>query len=149
MRAKSELKPFMHLVRKNITWMKKILQEFTKPVRLVVHACSGAFCATKACMILSKHRKSIALEVDQSCVTEPILELILLHALPVLRKESDIDKEGLLRSSAEVYIEAVQANKVRMGLHMSAVSKGLCPMQTFLPDILYRLSTNIGRKKQF
>lgn len=60
-------------------------------------------------MYLLNHRSSIGCEVDQSCVTEAIPQVIVLYSRQVSTKESDIDGEEEVRRSADVYVKAVEA----------------------------------------
>lgn len=47
-REKSGFKPLLVPERKNVVWMKDIVQEFTKPGNLVVDVCAGIFSVAKA-----------------------------------------------------------------------------------------------------
>lgn len=124
--------------------MKNIVQEFTKPVNLVVDTYDGTFSVVRACMLLHKHRKFIGCEVDPCCVTGAMPWLILLYAQQMFSIESDIDREEEARSSAKLYVRAVNAIKFRKCLDVCKVPERLLPVRTFLPHILYLVNTYFG-----
>lgn len=79
-RGESGFKHLIRLEQKNTTWMKDILQKLIKPGNLVLDAFSGTLSLSKAFMLLSNHEIYIECEVDPSCVTEAILQQILIYA---------------------------------------------------------------------
>lgn len=83
----------MRPAQKNAVWMIGIVQKFRKPGNLVVDTCAGTSSVAKAFIFLDKQRRPIGVEVDLSCATETMSQLILLYAREVLRAESDSDGE--------------------------------------------------------
>lgn len=95
-------KLMMYPEPENSVWMKYIVKRFTKPENLVADVRSRSFSIAKARMLLSKHSMFIECSVDPSCVTEAILQLILLYVRHVLNKELETNVEEQSCSSAEV-----------------------------------------------
>lgn len=110
--AESRFKLLTCSEQKKATWMKNILQWFTRPGNLVAKDCGGIFSAVKSCMLLPNHKTFIEIEADSNYVTEAIAQLMFLYACQVLKKEWHIDREEQVRSSAEVYVKAVLDIKV-------------------------------------
>lgn len=123
------------------------MQRFTKPGIPVVDACAETSSVTKGCMLLPKHRKFISCKVDPGCATGARLQLILLFGEILLSKELNIDGEEQVPSSAEMYMKAVESMEVRRRLRVWEVPEGIRPIQTFLPHILYHLTTYSGKEK--
>lgn len=67
--------------------------------------------------------------------------------LTSVQKNSDVEGEELVSSSAEVYVKTVEAMEVQKQLYVSEVPYRLPPMQIFSSDILYRLSTDFGEEQ--
>lgn len=93
-------------------WMKEIEQKFKKLGNLVVDACAGTVSAEKACMALPKRRTFIGCKVVPYCIAEVIAQLILIFAPQVLNKETDIDGDEQLSTSAKTYVQEVKAIEV-------------------------------------
>lgn len=65
----------------------------------------------------------------------------------MLSKRSDIDGEEEVRSSAKVYVKAVNVIIVQKRLDLYQVPEELLSMQPFPPHILYHLYTNFEEEK--
>lgn len=146
-KAKPGFRVLMRSEHDKTAWMKHILLKFTKPVNLVVDTCAGTFSVAKACMLSPKRRRFKGNEVNPSCMTKPILQLILLHARQMLSKNSDIDGKEGVPPSANVYVMVVEAIEMRIRLEEREVPEGLLHMHKFIPHILYHLSIFWRRKR--
>lgn len=76
-----------------------------------------------------------------------MLHLILLYARQLLSRESDIEVEEEVGSSAEVQVKEMEANEMRKRLNVWEVLEVLPPMQTLPPHILCNLSMYFGKKE--
>lgn len=120
-----------------------------KPGDLVVDACAAKFSIVKTCMLLLKHRSFIRCKLHPSHGTKVMPQLTLLYAAQMLSKESDIDGEGHVCSSAEAYVKAAEAIEIQECLDRREVPKGHPPMQSFPTHIQYHLSTYLREREPF
>lgn len=90
-RGESEFELLILPEEKNIAWLKAILYKSTNPGNLVLEASAGTFFIDKAYLLLPKHRIFIGYDMESSCVTEMMPQLISLYARRLLSKKSDID----------------------------------------------------------
>lgn len=77
--GKSGLKLSKRPKMMNIMRMKDILQESKMLENLVVDAFAGIFSVANAFLLLPNHITFIGCEVDLSCLTEKIAQLILIY----------------------------------------------------------------------
>lgn len=117
----------MHPELKITAWMEDIVQKFSKPGNLVVDASAGTFSVATACTVLLKHRKVIGCGVDPGCMTEAMLQLILLYARQVLSTESKIDGKGEVRSLAKMYVKAGERWRCETVWACGRIKKALLP----------------------
>lgn len=107
---------------------------------MVLHTCSGTFSIATVCLLLPKHTRFMEGEVDLSCMVEVFLQLILLYGRQVQSKESGNDRKDDFRSSADIYVIAVEVIQVRKHLNVFELAEGLPLMPTFPSQILYYLN---------
>lgn len=65
----------------------------------------------------------------------------------MLSKKFDLYGKEQVCSYAQVYIKALKAIEVQERLDVGNVPEVIPPMKTFLPRILYQLSTYFGREE--
>lgn len=80
-------------------------------------------------------------KVDPKCVNEAVLQLILLYARQMLRKESNIDGRKETYSSAELHVKTVETIKVLEHLEVLEVPEGFPPIQEHSAYIPYYVNT--------
>lgn len=78
-----------------------------------------------------------------------MLELTLLYACQMLRKEPEIDMEEEVRSSAELYIKALEVAVMRKRQNVQEVPEEPSLIHKSPPHILYHLSTYIDEEELF
>lgn len=89
---------------------------FAKPGSLIVDAYAGTLSVAKACVHFPNPRRFTGCKVNLSCFPEAMPRLILLYNRKLLSKQSDIDGQEQIRSSAEVYVKTVQVIDVQKRL---------------------------------
>lgn len=129
--------------------MNAIVEKSTLTGNPVLDSCAGSFSATKNCILLANQRRLKGCKVNPSCVSEAMPKLILLYALRVLSKKSDIDGEDKVCRSAEVCVKAVKSNEVRDRLDIWQVPEEPPLTQMFPLHILYHLSTHYRERILF
>lgn len=77
-----------------------------------MHTFSGPLSVGMACSLLPNHRTFIECEVGSSCVAGVKPQLILIFARQSLSRESDIDDDEYVYTSAKVYLKSL--NEIEM-----------------------------------
>lgn len=100
-----EFRLLIRMEKKNIVWMKGIVQTFKKPGNTVADAVTGTYSIFKACLLPPKNRKYLGCKEDPRFLTEKIRQLILICAQNLLSKGSEIDGDGQIHTTAMVCVK--------------------------------------------
>lgn len=140
----SRFKVLKHLELKNTGRTKDMEQNSTNLGNLVVGARARIFSVVNTSMLFQNRRGFIGCKVDPSCETHAIPPLIILHAVPVLSKVSNIDGKEQVCSSAGLYVESAEGIVVGNCLILEEVPERLPAMRLFPLYVLYLLRTYFG-----
>lgn len=79
--------------QRSTSWVKNIVQKFTKSGNLVLDVCTATFSASKSCLFHPNRRRFIDCQVHPDCATESMPQLSLHYDRQILSTKWGVDRD--------------------------------------------------------
>lgn len=129
--------------------MQEIVDEFSKPGRLVVNLVSGTFATANACLKLSWHRCFVGCKVGAECFAASTAVLAETYARQVLTEKSDASGTDEVVHACKIVVRELDAFWTRQRMRRWKVSDGLCSVYILPLNITHFLSNMFLNSSQF